>query len=178
MCFCLVSLFFSHAGASYAEKSEQLNTEQLNKVKAAYIYNFTKYIELPNNRFENDSSDFNLCFKNAPEFAGLFESIEGVKIKGRAFKVKFVSDETNLDVCHFLYINPSLHSNIDDITGQSQKGKFLTISSQPDFAHSDGMIGFALVDNRVKVEINLESTREAGFNVSARLLEVSRVVNQ
>ncbi len=94
LCFCLVSLFFSHAGASYAEQSEQLNTEQLNKVKAAYIYNFTKYIELPNNRFENDSSDFNLCFKNAPEFAGLFESIEGVKIKGRAFKVKFVSDES------------------------------------------------------------------------------------
>lgn len=171
--FCQAVLFLCYTGTSHA-----IQTEQLNKVKAAYIYNFTKYIEFPEGRFEADSNDFNLCIKNAPEFKGIFDSIEGVKIKGRDFRVKFIDNDNDLNMCHFLYVQPGADVGIGKIVGESLKGKFVTISSGPSFVYGGGMISFVLDEDRVKVEINLESTRRAGFTISARLLEVSRVVNQ
>lgn len=169
---CFVAPFLFYVGSSHAQQ-----TEQLNKVKAAYIYNFTKFIAFPEGRFEDDASDFNLCIKNAPEFVSLFESIEGTKIKGRNFRVSVVNNSSDLDVCHFLYMESSDASSMSTIVKKSLEGRFVTISSEPEFVHNGGMIGFVLVDDRVKVEINLESTRQAGVTISARLLEVSRVVN-
>lgn len=162
----------------YAGASHAMQADQLTKVKAAYIYNFTKFIEFPEGRFDDESSDFNLCIKNAPEFIGLFDSIEGVKIKGRDFRVKFIGNDDDVDMCHFLYVKPGASVGIGNIMEESLKGKFVTISSGSSFVYSGGMISFVLVDDRVKVEINLKSTRQAGFTISARLLEVSRVVNQ
>lgn len=108
----------------------------------------------------------------------MFESIEGVKIKDRDFRVKFISNSAELDRCHFLYVKSGANAGMKKIFKKSLKGRFLTISSEPGFVRKGGMIGFALVGNRVKVEINLESTRQAGFTVSARLLEVARVIGR
>ena len=171
--FCFIASFLCYVGSSHAQQAEQLN-----KIKAAYIYNFTKFIDFPEGRFEDDASDFNLCIKNAPEFVSLFESVEGEKIKDRNFRVSVVNNSSNLDGCHFLYMKSSDTRSMNSIVKKSLKGRFVTISSKPEFVHNGGMIGFVLVDDRVKVEINLESTRQAGFTISARLLEVSRVINQ
>ena len=168
-CFCFIAL--SYVGISHAQQADKIN-----KVKAAYIYNFTKYINFPEGRFGDATNNFNLCIKNAPEFVGLFESIEGVKIKNRDFRVIIIDDVTNLDECHFVYLQPGANVGIDEIISESLKGKFVTISSGPGFVSNGGMISFILVDNRVKVEINLESARQAGFTISARLLEISRVI--
>ena len=53
--FCQAVLFMFYSGTSYATQADQLT-----KVKAAYIYNFTKFIEFPEGRFDDESSDFNL----------------------------------------------------------------------------------------------------------------------
>ena len=171
--FGFVAWFLCYVDISHAQQAEQLD-----KVKAAYIYNFTKFIDFPEGRFEDDASDFNLCIKNAPELVGLFESVEGTKIKERNFRVSVVNNSSDLDACHFLYMKSSATNSMGNIVKKSLKGQFVTISSKPEFVHNGGMIGFVLVDDRVKVEINLESTRQAGFTISARLLEVSRVIDQ
>jgi len=54
--------------------------------------------------------------------------------------------------------------------------KSLTVSSEPFFAESGGMIGFALDDGKVKLHINLKALKQSGFSVSAKLIEVATLV--
>jgi len=54
--------------------------------------------------------------------------------------------------------------------------KALTVSSDPFFAESGGMIGFALDDGKVKLHINLRALKQSGLAISAKLIEVATLV--
>ena len=59
---------------------------------------------------------------------------------------------------------------------QSRAAHVLTVSDQPDFAASGGMIGMIRLDNRLQFEINVGAAREAGLRVSSNLLRLARSI--
>jgi hypothetical protein len=55
--------------------------------------------------------------------------------------------------------------------------KVLTVSDISDFARQGGMIGFVIEDGRVKIQINLQAVNNAGLKISAKLLEVAKIIS-
>jgi hypothetical protein len=49
----------------------------------------------------------------------------------------------------------------------------LTVSDIPSFTNSGGMIGFELIDNRVRFDVNLAAAEKAGLTLSSQLLKVA-----
>jgi hypothetical protein len=56
------------------------------------------------------------------------------------------------------------------------KGKsILTIGDQPWFLEQDGMIRFVNSDNKIRFQINVDAVKEAGLEVSSKLLRLADI---
>jgi hypothetical protein len=141
------------------------------KVKAGYIYNFTKFITWP----EDDAATFNLCILGKDPFGNLIDPIEKRVAQGRPIKV-FRFDELNTGhQCHILYISTADFS-IKNLPINYGAFKTLTVSENDKFAPQGGMIGFVNRDGKIRLQINLDAIKRGGLKISAKLLEVSEII--
>jgi YfiR/HmsC-like len=142
------------------------------KVKAGYLYNFTKFITWP----PDNAETFNLCILGNDPFAGLIDPIEQRSVMGRPIKVFRFDNLKRMDHephCHILFISSSIKNplavvqNLDDT---------LVVGESGDFIDQGGMIGFVNKQGKIKLQINLKTIDQSGLKVSAKLLEVADVV--
>lgn len=144
------------------------------KVKAGYLYNFTKFITWP----EDQSETFNLCIVGEDPFGDLIDPIEQRTAFGRPIKL-FRSNSFNKDQrCHILFISASI-TDIFLLKGMlviRDIDKSLTVGEGKDFAAQGGMIGFINKDGRIKLQINLKMLQQSDLKISAKLLEVAEIV--
>ena len=138
------------------------------KIKAGYLYNFTKFITWP----EDNAKTFNLCILGSDPFVDLIDPIEQRTAMGRPIKVfrfdslKNMGHETH---CHILF-----ESNRIPVQGIDNT---LIVGEGEEFIGQGGMIGFVNKEGKIKLQINLKTITQSGLKVSAKLLEVADVVN-
>lgn len=136
------------------------------KVKAAYLYNFTKFISWP----EKNTATFNICIVGDDPFNELLDSLESKTAQGKPIRVFRYSAIQQTSDCHIVYLDDPAPIETNYVLGR------LSVSSQPAFAESGGMIGFVLEDEKVKLHINLKALRQSGLVISAKLIEVATLV--
>lgn len=157
---CLSSLFFLRT--LYADDA---SVEY--KIKAGYLYNFTKFITWP----EDQLKTFNLCILGGDPFGDLINPIEQQSALGRPIKLIRLNRLTQSPYCHILFI-----SAIQDLSSAKAFAATLTVGEREGFAAQGGMIGFVNKDSRIKLQINLPAIRKSGLKISAKLLEVAEVI--
>lgn len=148
------------------------------KVKAAYLFNFTKFISWP----EKAGDTFNLCIVEPNPFGSMLKPLEQRTVAGKPISIRNIESTEQVADCHILYIDkakkiPNGFETPDSgILIITSLGGVLNVSSQPFFARQGGMIGFVLRDGRVKLQVNLKALKQQGFQVSAKLMEVAEQV--
>ncbi len=153
------------------------------KIKAGYLYNFTKFITWP----EDKSETFNLCILGSDPFGKLIDPIEQRSAFGRPIKL-FRFDSLNSlshthikPHCHILFISSSIGSAIKNTISNNTLeirdiSKTLTVGESNDFAVQGGMVGFVNKEGKIKLQINLKKIKQSDLKVSAKLLEVAEIV--
>lgn len=153
------------------------------KIKAGYLYNFTKFITWP----EDKSETFNLCILGSDPFGKLIDPIEQRSAFGRPIKL-FRFDSLNSlshthikPHCHILFISSSIGSAIKNTISNNTLeirdiSKTLTVGESNDFAVQGGMVGFVNREGKIKLQINLKKIKQSDLKVSAKLLEVAEIV--
>jgi hypothetical protein len=53
----------------------------------------------------------------------------------------------------------------------------LVVGESDGFASAGGMLGFALRENRVGIEVNSAAARQARLKISSQLLNIAKIVN-
>jgi hypothetical protein len=162
---CLISL--SSVFCSFGQSANE-NLES--QVKAAYIYNFTKFLEWKT----KDFGFFTIVVLGKSSIANsLYKIASSKKINGKTIIVNEISDLSNLDFCNILY----LVSNDDDIlidTLKKIKGKnVLLITSAKGFAEKGAAINFVQVGDKIKFEINRKELEEKGIIPNSSLLSLA-----
>jgi len=163
--FILSLLFFS-----------QLNAEENSieyKIKAGYLYNFTKFITWP----ENELETFNLCILGKDPFGPILNPIEKRSVKGKPIRLSRIQRADETKHCHIVYISSLSKAQISTLgilTIKSVLAK-LTVGESKQFTRQGGMISFFQRDGKVKLRINLPSLRKSGLEISAKLLEVAEI---
>lgn len=152
----LLSLSLSQA---YADDSLEY------KIKAAYLYNFTKFITWPS--LETDT--FNLCVIGHDPFQDLLNSLESKTALDKPIRIIRYSNVSQAQDCHIAYF--------DQVIPRVTPNKALTVGSRTGFAEAGGMIGFVLEDERVKLYINLKALKQNGLSISAKLIEVGTLID-
>jgi len=157
--------FYSQAG----ETSE-------NEVKAAYLFNFAKFVEWPDRAFESKTSPIVLCILGDDPFGEALTSLEMKKIKGRSLMVSRANNKEQIKPCHMLYVCDSEKKELSDVLSKSDNKTCLTVSSIDDFASKGGMIGFVRKGKNIRFEVNLDKIKRVELSVSSRLLNLALIV--
>jgi YfiR/HmsC-like len=149
------------------------------EVRAAYLYNFAKFIEWPPGIPGPDSEPFRICILGDDSFESVLNSmIAGETVKGRKVEAKSIARSQEAPKCQILFIGSSQEGQLKAVFAGLGRSPILTVSDIPQFSQHGGMIEFTLDDNRVRFEVNLLSAREAGLAVSSELLKVATVVRR
>ncbi len=147
-----------------------------NKVKAAYVYNFTKFTDWPGVTEAELTDPIRICFVGSDPLRTLLGELNNRQAKGRQIKIVRLKDINTLSSCDMIYISRSEEHQLQLILQRLQSTPVLTVSDITQFSRKGGMIGFVTENERVKVEVNLRNVNQAGLKVSAKLLEVARVI--
>ncbi len=145
-------------------------------VKAAYLFNFAKFVEWPEWVFPTKTSPIVLGVLNDDQFVSALKGLEMKKIKGRSFSVVDIKNKDQIRTCHIVYFGDSTKKDIQDILNKFSDKPCLTVSDIEDFALKGGMIGFVRRGNNIRFEINLAAARQGTLTVSSRLLNLAQIV--
>lgn len=138
------------------------------KIKAAYLYNFTKFIQWP----DKSNAAFTICIVGSDPFSDLIDELETKQAFGKPIHIQRISVLNTAGTCDIAYV---------DKTGALPKSglnNVLTVSSDSEFAESGGMIGFVVENQKIKLHINLPVMKRSGLEISAKLLEVATVIRE
>lgn len=144
------------------------------QVKAAFLYNFAKFVDWPAKSFVSEHSPLILGILGEDPFsADALRSIQGKKVKGRPLEVRQVGNLQEAKDCHLLFIAESELPRLELILAALRDKQVLTISDAEHFAASGGIIGLLTVNQRIRFEINVEATGKAGLFISSQLLKLA-----
>ncbi len=169
----LLSLVLICKATAYAEDQ----TSEY-KVKAVYLYNFTKFVSWPDTTPPGNTQTINICVLGKNPFGSLLEPITHMKTQDRTITVENIEDLRALEKknCQILFISASEQGAAAELLRKTAKMPILTVSDIADFAHHDGIIGFVVKEGKVRLEINIRAARQVGLTISAKLLEIATVI--
>jgi hypothetical protein len=147
------------------------------QVKAAFLFNFARFVEWPADAFLSADSPLQICILGQDPFGRDFEQmIEDKAVSGHRIEIAHPEGVPQARACQILFIAlPDKQQVLQ--TMQGLKGaSVLTVGDAPGFARMGGIINFVLDDNRVRFEINQKAAELAHLKLSARLLTVAKLV--
>ncbi|MBN2103651.1 YfiR family protein [bacterium] len=173
LCILLCLSFFVF---SLAPQAETLTEYQ---VRAAYLYNFLKFVKWPGHAFENDHQPITIgIFHFSPVEQDLRNIIRNRTIDSRSITIKILEQPEDAQDCHVVYFGDIERRHQIATIGIVQKNPILTISDAGYFCRIGGMIYFYIEDNRLRLVINRKAVDNAQLEISARLLRVAQIVDE
>jgi uncharacterized protein DUF4154 len=148
------------------------------EVKAAYLYNFAKFVEWPAVAFDKPQTPYSICVLGSDPFGQFLDIAAAESVQGRRMTVRRVGDVKSVAGCHILYVSASERRKLPDILEALGKFPTLTVGENDDFTRGGGCMRFFLLGDKVRFEINVQATERAHLKVSAKLLSLARVVGK
>jgi hypothetical protein len=147
------------------------------ELKAAFLYNFTKFVEWPASSFKNENSPFVLGILGVDPFGSPLDSLKDKTVKGHKVTVRYLTRLENFEDCHLLYISGSEKGNLRALLATLKQHPILTISDLDLFANQGGMIGLVMLDNRIQFEVNLDPINGSKLKISSQLLKLAKAIH-
>jgi len=161
--------------ATHAQSTKPTDYE----VKAAYLYNFGRFVEWPAKLTTTQTGAFSICVLGEDPFGPALDvTLAGEKIGNQKVVARRISSPHESVDCQILFISASEASRLNKIMDSLDKTATLTVSDIPQFSQHRGMIQLVLEGSRVRFEVNLTATQRAGLTLSSELLKVATAVRK
>jgi hypothetical protein len=145
-------------------------------VKAAFIYNFTQFIEWPDAAFASKDAPFIVATLGADPFDGALEqAMAGKVVANRSVTVEHYSSVDGLGACHLLFVPASQDGALNALFAKLGTSPVLTIGESDAFSPAGGGIRFFLEDKKMRFEIDPDPINSSGIKVSAKLMKLARI---
>ena len=140
------------------------------KFKALFMYNFTKYIEWPQNK---QSGDFVIgVVGDSPIIEELNAIAQRKTVGSQTIKVKQISASDEVTKMHIVYVPEGKSDNAESLAGKVKGKGVVLITDKPGFAQSISGINYIKQDGKPKFEVSNKHLAEEGVKVSAQLLSL------
>ena len=170
---CMVLLFSINASPCLVQ-AENSNIEY--KLKAAFILNFSKFTNWPENAFSEESKFFQVCIVGQDPFGLTIAGLESKELSGRRVQLNYPDLQDGLESCHAVFIGKSEEQNIEQILYNIDGLPILTISDIENFAEQGGMFEFIRIEKKLSFIINNQQASSNGLQVSSALLNLAAKV--
>lgn len=158
--------------------NDATQSELETKVKAAYINNFTRFVYWKTQETGGTKNTIVIGVYGSDPIGDILEDFSKRQTGDQSIVVRRFKKKLNdIANCNLLFIAQSEQQQLPQILKQLEGANVLTVSDIPAFAKRGGMIGFFVEQNKVRIEINSRATTKAGLKISAKLLEVAKIVD-
>lgn len=156
--------------ATYGADVEDGSTIEY-QLKAAFLYNFAKFVQWPTEASGGSIDSFTLCVSGEEPFRIMHQYLAGKRVRGHLIAVRAVDSSAEASGCHLLFVSAAsvqLQRALPRVSGP-----VLTVGETGDFIRSGGMINLVRSDNRLRFEISRSVGERAGLKFSSQLLKLA-----
>jgi len=148
-------------------------------VKAAFIYNFAKFVEWPEGAFDDTATPIDLCIIGGSGIREKISTIADKRAQGRSFNVHVIAHVHETAFCHIAYFiaESNAEKSAAPAKGKQPEG-VLTIGDAPGFVEGGGIIAFVVTNNKVQFRINLDAADRAHLRISSKLLQLAEIYRE
>lgn len=146
------------------------------RVKAAFLYNFAKFVEWPAQAFKGPADPISICIIGKNPFGNALEqAVIGQTVQGRAFTVRQVTEAPG---CQVLFVSSSERKRLPDILRQAKPPGVLTVGECDNFTAEGGVMNFRIQDGTVKIQVNVDAAAQQQIRISSKLLGLAEIVKK
>ena len=158
------------AGAEPVTKEYQL--------KAAFIYNFAKFVEWPARTFPEEESPIVIGVLGTNPFGEELRAVvRDRRINGRPIAVKQFATAAAAKGTHLMFVSAGESGRYAKLK-DSLDPAVLTVGESDAFARAGGTIVFRIKDNKLRFEINMKSAAKGELKVSAQLQKLATAIHR
>ena len=145
-------------------------------VKAAFLYNFAKFVEWPADAFAGPASPIVFIVFGEDPFGDALKSLKGKTANGRPIVVRYAANLGELERCHLLFVSASSIALLPKILQATNGWNVLTVGDVDGFARDGGTINLVNEERRIGIEINMEAAQRTRLQISSKLLGLAKIV--
>jgi hypothetical protein len=142
------------------------------QVKAAFLKNFTKFVEWP----QRPPGVLTLCVLGDDPFKDALTGTDEVG-SGRTLEYRRIGAVRDAGGCQIVFVPESRRRSIPEILAAFESKPILTVGDGEGMVGSGLMLNFLIEGQKVRFEANLEPARRAGLTISSRLLGLAKTVH-
>ena len=144
------------------------------QVKAAFLFNFAKFVEWPPQVFAEPTSPIVIGILGENPFGHELErTISGKTLKTRPFEIKEMRSLIGATNCHILFISTSEQKHFPEIFEGLRGVSVLTVGETERFVETGGMINLVKEDDKIRFQINDGAAKSVGLKISSKLLNLA-----
>jgi hypothetical protein len=144
------------------------------QIKAAFLFNFAKFVEWPPAAFAEATSPMVIGVLGENPFGDdLEQTIRGKTINNRPLVIKEFRSPAEATNCHVLFISTSEKQRLPEILKSLHGASVLTVGETDRFTETGGMINFVAEGNKIRFQINEVAAKSAGLKISSKLLSLA-----
>lgn len=162
----LLSLFIATGSQAATSPGEY-------QVKAAYIYNFAKFIHWPDTTFSSKKSPLVIGVLGTDVFNDKLTLLTSKTVRNRPIVIKYFKTLEEIDTCHLLYISPSDKGHTELILKNLGNRPIVTVGEGQRFAQQGGVIQFLKKRERLRFIINLKVAEINSMTIDSQLLSLA-----
>lgn len=150
------------------------------QLKAAFLFNFAKFIDWPDRSFEGPRSAFTICVIGQDPFGGALDEYLVKTIEGRPVQLThFPNGIPPMEArrCQIAFISASEKAHFRAVIESLNGSSALLVGDADGFTASGGTIEFTLEDNHIRFAINPDAAQRADLKLSSKLLALAKIVH-
>jgi ribosome-associated protein YbcJ (S4-like RNA binding protein) len=182
------------AAPCLAQGGDDNAAEREYQIKAAFIYNFIKFVNWPKEKLADSNEPVIIGIVGKDPFGNAFAPVKDKDDKGRKVTIKRFKSfqdlkksnekdrgELNRQIeamrkCHLLFISSSEKEMLKEIIDAVKDHSILTVADTQGFLESGGIINFIMAEQKVRFEINVTTARRAKLQIRSQLLRLAKRV--
>jgi hypothetical protein len=149
------------------------------KVKAAFVFNFIKYMEWSPRKLESVTSPIVIGVLRPNPFGRELEDlVKGRPVNSRPVVVREFATIAAARAAHILFVSASAENSMGASPRELIEHGVLTIGESKSFARSGGILVFTFEGDNLVFEIDQGIAEKAELKISAKLYNLARSVRK
>lgn len=148
-------------------------------LKAAFLFNFAQFVEWPPSASPPADEPFVIGVLGQDPFGAILDEIvRNETVQGRPIVVQRFRSVDGVGRCQILFISASEDARAREILAALAGRGLLTVGESEPVAAAGGVIRFLVVNNKLRLRINVEAASREQLKISSKLLRLAEVVGQ
>lgn len=147
------------------------------KMRALFLYNFTRYIEWPES-YKQGSFYIGVLGETSSTFTTELDKMAATKkAVNQKIEIKHFNSASEISKCHMLYVAKEKSTELNSAISKTKDFSTLIVTEEKGFAKQGAGISFVVINNRQKFELNKGSIQTRNLIVGSSLLSLAIVVD-